>query len=129
MNFHWPALITSLVLFLLLGVAWNVSRARGKYKVAAPATSGNIDFERAYRVQMNTMEYTLIFLPALWLFAYYVNAAWASLLGGIWLASRIWYAVAYTRDARKRGPAFGLSVVILGILAFGSLFGILRQLL
>lgn len=129
MNFHWPALITSLVLFLLLGVAWNVSRARGKYKVAAPATSGNIAFERAYRVQMNTMEYTLIFLPALWLFAYYVNAAWASLLGGIWLASRIWYAVAYTRDARKRGPAFGLSVVILGILAFGSLFGILRQLL
>lgn len=128
MDFHWPAIITDLTLFLLFGVALNVARARGKYQVAAPATNGHPQFDLAYRVQMNTLENALIFLPALWLFAWYVSAVWAGVLGVIWLAARVWYAIAYSSDAKKRGPAFGLSVLALSVLAIGALIEIVRQM-
>lgn len=129
MNFHLPALITILTLFLLFGVGWNVGRARGKYNIAAPATSGHPKFDLAFRVQMNTVENTQMFLPALWLFAWYVSAAWAGVLGGVWLVGRVWYAVAYARDAKKRGPAFIVAMLAFLALAAGALIGILRQML
>lgn len=129
MDFHWPAFITDLTLFLLSGVAWNVGRARGKYHIAAPATTGHLQFELAYRVQMNTVENALIFLPALWLFVWYVSAAWSGILGGIWLAARVWYAIAYSQGAEKRGPAFGLSMFAFTVLAVGALIMIIRQMI
>lgn len=129
MNYHLPALITDLTLLLLFAVAWNVGRARVKYKIAAPATTGALGFELAYRVQMNTVENTLAFLPALWLFAWYVDPVWSGGLGAVWLLGRIWYAIAYSRDAKKRGAAFGLSMLAFTILAVGSLIAIIRQLI
>ena len=65
----WVALATIGALLLYLTVTINVGRARAKYKVSAPATTGNVDFERALRVQQNTLEQLAIFLPAMWLFA------------------------------------------------------------
>ena len=129
MNFHLPALITVLTLILLFGVAWNVGRARGKYKIDAPATTGHPKFELAYRVQMNTVENAVAFIPALWLYAYYVNATWAGVLGAVWLLGRVWYAVAYSSDAKKRGPGFGLSMLAFVVLTVGALIGIVRQML
>jgi glutathione S-transferase len=129
MNFHLPALITVFTLALLFAVAWNVGRARGKYKIAAPAMNGHPKFDLAFRVQMNTVENAVVFLPALWLFAYYVSTGWAGVLGGIWLIGRVWYAIAYCADARKRGPAFGLSMLAFIALTIGALIGIVRQLL
>ena len=79
----------------------------------APATTGNADFERVFRVQMNTLEAAVAFLPALWLAATYGSATWAGVIGLAWVAARIWYAVAYARDADRRGPAFGIGVLAL----------------
>jgi uncharacterized MAPEG superfamily protein len=129
MDFEWPALVTVMTLSLLFGVAANVGRARARYKVAAPATVGHPKFELAYRAQMNTVESTVGFLPALWLFAYYVDAAWAGILGGIWLLARLWYAIAYSRDAAKRGPGFGISMLVFVTLTVGALVGIVGRLL
>jgi len=129
MNFDLPALITALTLLLLFGVAWNVGWARAKYKIAAPATTGALGFELAYRVQMNTVENTLAFLPALWLFAWYVSPTWAGGLGAIWLFGRVWYAIAYSHDAKKRGPGFGLAELVFAILTVGSLIAIIRRLI
>jgi len=56
MDFHIPSLIIVLTLILLFGVAFNVGKARAKNKVNAPATTGHLKFELAYRVQMNTVE-------------------------------------------------------------------------
>jgi uncharacterized membrane protein YecN with MAPEG domain len=128
MDFHLPALITIFTLMLLFGVAWNVGRARGKYKIAAPATTGHPKFELAYRVQMNTVENAQIFLPALWLFSWYVNTTWAAILGVVWLLGRVWYAVAYCDDASKRGPGFGISMLAIVALTVGALIGIFRQM-
>ncbi len=128
MDFHLPSLVTVFTLFLLFGVSLNVGRARGKYKIEAPATTGHPKFELAYRVQMNTVESSVAFLPALWLFAWYVSATWAGVLGAIWLAGRLWYAFAYCEDAKKRGGGFGLSILAFATLAIGAFVAIIRQM-
>jgi uncharacterized membrane protein YecN with MAPEG domain len=126
--FLWPALITLLTCLLLIGVGINVGRARGRYKVPAPATTGNPDFERVFRVQGNTGEAALVFLPALWLFALYCSALWSGVIGLVWIAARVWYAVAYARAAEARGPGFGISFAAGAVLIFGALIGVVRQL-
>src|SRR4051794_21725561 len=107
-SFQLPALITLLVVILMFATAMNVGRARGKYKVVAPATSGDPMFERAFRVQMNTLEYGAMFLPVFWLFVMYVSSMWGSVLGAAWLIGRVWYAVGYMEDPKKRGPGYGI---------------------
>ena len=125
-DFHWPALITLGVVVLLFMVAGNVGKARGKYNIKAPATTGDPAFERAFRVQMNTIESAVMFLPVLWLFAAYVSGVWSAALGVVWLVARGWYAVAYQKDAERRGPPFGLSFLVFAVLALGSAWGVLR---
>ncbi len=109
-------------------MAIKVGRARMKYGVAAPATSGNADFERVFRVQMNTLENAMLFLPSLWVFAVYLSATWAAALGLLWLASRLWYSVAYQQAAERRGPAFGLSMLCVLVLAAGGAWGVVKTL-
>ena len=126
MNFNLPSLVTAFTLFLLFGVAWNVGRARVKYKIEAPATTGHPMFELAFRVQMNTVESTVAFLPALWLFSWYVSTVWAGIIGCVWLVGRVWYAIAYSKDANKRGAGFGLSMLAFVVLTVGALVNIVR---
>ena len=124
MQTHLPALVTVLTVVLLFATSVMVGVARGRHGIKAPATTGNADFERVFRVQMNTLEATVAFLPALWVASHYASPLWAGLTGLVWLAARAWYAVAYARDAERRGPAFGLSVLALlalVLLAFGGL--------
>ncbi len=128
-DFHWPALITLGLLVLLFALAGLVGRARGKYHIDAPATTGHPEFERTFRVHMNSVENAVLFLPALWLFAAFVSGVWAAALGAVWLAARVWYAVAYLQDAGKRGPAVGLSMLLFGILTLGAAWGVIRTFL
>lgn len=126
---QWTALVTLAIVALLFGTAINVGRARAKYKVRAPATTGHELFERAYRIQMNTLENTLLVLPVLWLYALYGNPRWAALLGLAWLIGRIWYALAYAHDPRKRGGGFVLAMAAFSLLGVGAAFEVLRSLL
>ncbi|MEW5881874.1 MAG: MAPEG family protein [Pseudomonadota bacterium] len=124
----WLALVTLAALALCFATAWLVGRARIKYGIKAPATAGHELFERAYRVQMNTLENVVIFLPALWLAGRYVGAAAATVLGAVWLAGRIWYAVAYLREPTTRGGGFVLAYAAWGLLMLGAAWGVLRSL-
>jgi uncharacterized MAPEG superfamily protein len=128
-DFRWPALITLGVIVLLFAVAGLVGRARGKHRIAAPATTGHPEFERAFRVQMNTVENAVLFLPALWLFAAFVSGIWSAALGAVWLAARVWYVIAYLQDPARRGPAFGLSMLAFGILSLGAAWGVVQGFL
>jgi glutathione S-transferase len=128
-DYRWTALVTIGVTLLLFIAAWIVGIMRHKYGVKAPATTGHPMFERAYRVQMNTIENALAFLPVLWLFAIYVDDRWAALLGALWLAARAWYAAAYLKNPDKRGPGFTLSTLVVVALAAGAAFGVLRTFL
>lgn len=108
---HLPALVTLLTVLLQFGTMFAVGRARGKYGIKAPAVSGNPAFERAYRVQMNTLEATVMFLPTLWVATYYGFAVWAGVAGLVWVIGRAWYMLSYLQDAAKRGPGFMLGMI------------------
>ncbi|MBW4556488.1 MAG: MAPEG family protein [Trichormus sp. ATA11-4-KO1] len=124
----WTSLITALTLLLYLVITINVGRARAKYKVLPPQMSGNPDFERVLRVQQNTLEQIVLFLPALWLFSFYVSPLWGSGIGAIWLVGRIAYAWGYYQAAEKRMIGFGISSVSSTVLLLGSLIGIILSL-
>ena len=128
-DFRWPALITLGVMVLLFVLAWNVGKARARYKIHAPATTGNPVFERVFRAHQNTVENTVIFLPALWLFASYVSGLWAGALGAVWIAARVWYAAAYQQDAGKRAPPFIVAAIAFVALALGAAWGVVKRFL
>ncbi len=123
------ALITLLVLLLLFATGLNVGRARSRYGIKAPAVTGNEMFERAYRIQMNTLENAALLLPALWLYAGFIGDRGAAAMGLVWLIARVWYALAYQSNPAKRGGGFGLSVLAFTGLWIGALWGVARPLL
>ena len=92
MTSQLPAVVTLLTLLLMFATVWMVGRARERYGIKAPSISGDPAFERAWRVQMNTLENAVMFIPALWLAAQYVDPLWAGIAGLVWLAGRVWYA-------------------------------------
>jgi hypothetical protein len=123
-----PAIDTLVALLVYFVFASVVGGARGKYKVPAPATTGHPDFERRYRVQQNTLEQLVIFLPSLWIFALTISPLWAGALGGVWILGRIVYAVGYYSAAEKRGPGFGITALATLSLLLGSLGALVLQL-
>jgi glutathione S-transferase len=122
------SLVTILALIMFLVVTIKVGSARAKYGVKAPEMIGNPDFERVVRVQQNTLEQLSLFLPALWIFAQFVNPIAAASLGAIWVIGRIIYAWGYYQAAEKRGPGFGISTLATIVLLLGSLIGIVLNL-
>ena len=126
--YHFTALVTLLALMFYFYTSLGVAKARAKYGIKAPAISGNPDFERVFRVQMNTLEWLPIFLPSLWLFAVYVSDAIAAVLGLVWIAGRILYMTGYAEAAQKRSRGFGIQAGAAGALLLGSLAAILWRL-
>ncbi|QWD49769.1 MAPEG family protein [Polynucleobacter paneuropaeus] len=120
----YTAFITLLTVALLFAVTFNVGRARGKYQIKAPAVLGHEMFERAYRIQLNTIENVLMFLPALWLYAIFIGDKGAGDSGMIWLLGRIWYAIAYQTNPAKRGCGFLISLLVIAGLWLGAAYGI-----
>jgi len=92
------AVVTVIAVLVFFWTGWRVGAARGKYEVKAPATTGHPEFECAYRVQMNTLEQFVIFLPLLWLSNSYFMpyALLTPILGLVWIIGRIIYATGYT---------------------------------
>ena len=103
------AIVTVLALGQFFYLAAQVARARGRYGIAPPATTGNEIFERHYRVQMNTLEQLVLFLPSLWIFAHYISPLWAAALGVVFMIGRAIYATSYVRDPKSRSLGFGLT--------------------
>jgi glutathione S-transferase len=122
--FHFTALVTCLAILFYFLTGVQVAKARASFGIKAPAISGNPDFERVFRVQMNTLEWLPIFLPALWLFAIYIGDAIAAALGLVWIAGRILYMSGYSKAAQKRGPGFAIqagAAILLWMGAIGAI--------
>src|ERR1700732_1671640 len=122
--FHYTALVTCLAIGFYFFTSASVARARGRFGIKLPAIVGNPDFERIFRVQMNTLEWMPIFLPSLWLFAIYISDPIAAALGLVWMLGRILYMIGYSKAAGNRGPGFGIqasAAVILWLWALGAL--------
>jgi hypothetical protein len=78
---------------------------------------------------MNTLEQLVAFLPALWLFAWFVDPAWAATLGTAWIIGRVIYAVGYYGAANKQGPGFAIASVSFAALMVGAAWGAVTALL
>jgi glutathione S-transferase len=122
------AAVTVLTVFLGIYTMMLVGRMRGKHGVQAPAMTGAPEFERAFRVQMNTLEQVVLFLPVLWLATLYpmFSGYLAPGLGLVWIIGRVMYASGYMAEARKRSSGFliaGIAVVALLVL---SIIGIIH---
>jgi uncharacterized MAPEG superfamily protein len=124
-----PALVTLATSLLLFGCAAYVGVCRGKFGIHAPATSSHPQFDIAYRIQMNTVENAVAFLPVLWVFALSLSPTWATALGGAWLLGRVWYALAYAADPSKRGNGYLVSMAAFGALGLGGAYGVLSALM
>jgi len=119
--YHFTGLVSLLAILFYFFTSARVARARAKYKIAAPAITGNADFERLFRVQMNTLEWMPIFLPSLWLFAIYISDRWAALVGLVWIVGRIVYMLGYEQATEKRSPGFFIQALACIVLVFGSM--------
>ncbi|MGL5081495.1 MAG: MAPEG family protein [Microcoleaceae cyanobacterium] len=121
----WPSLVTVAALLMYFVILFNVGQARMKYKVMPPQMTGEPNFERVLRVQQNTTEQFILFLPALWIFAEFVSPVWGAILGVVWIVGRILYAWGYYQSTEKRMPGFAISALSSLVLILGSLIGIL----
>ena len=124
----YAVLIILLALVQYLYFSMRVGAARAKYGVSAPSTSGDEQFERLFRVQMNTLEQLIVFIPAMLAFAAYALPAWAWLPGVVYLAGRQLYAWAYVKDPASRGPGMGLTLLANAVLLGGALVGVATRL-
>ena len=125
---EYVAIVTALALLEYMWISFRVGASRGKYNVEAPATSGNPIWERYYRVQQNTVEQLVIFLPALWIFAHFGNPVWAAGVGLLFIAGRLVYAIAYVQDPAKRGTGFAMTFLANVVLVLGALVQAARAL-
>jgi glutathione S-transferase len=128
-SFPLTSLVTlaAIVLFFFMGL--RVAKARGTYNIPAPATSGDPIFERHFRVQMNTLEWLAMFLPALWLAAVWQSDMVAAGLGLVWIIGRIMYMIAYVADPKTRSMGFVIQMLATLSLILLTLFRVVSSIL
>ena len=122
MNIHpLVAIVTLLALLVYFYMSLRVGQARSKFNVPAPAMTGNPDFERAFRIHMNTLEWLPLFLVSLWLFAIAWNSDLVSAgIGLVWIVGRIVYLTGYSKAAEARSTGFGIQALATVALLFGA---------
>ncbi len=102
-------IVTALALIQFVFFGIQVSRTRGKSGIKAPTMTGSPELDRMFRVHVNTMEQLVLFIPALWLYAHYVNPLWAAGIGLVYVIGRFIYRAAYLKDPSNRTLGFALS--------------------
>lgn len=125
----WVTLVTMLALTQYLFFSVKVGLVRQTYGVKAPATTGNEMFERYYRVQQNTMELLVMFVPSTFMFASYVSPAWAAILGVVFIVARALYYRAYVADPKTRGMSTWMTLFPIAVLIIGSIVGAVLRLI
>jgi glutathione S-transferase len=121
---NYTAIVTLLAIALYFFLATRVAVARARFGVKHPAIAGNPDFERIFRVHMNTLEWMPTFLAPLWLCAIYLSDVGAAILGLVWIAGRIAYFVGYREAVQKRLPGFFIQLTACLLLFIGAAVGI-----
>jgi uncharacterized membrane protein YecN with MAPEG domain len=106
-----------------------VGSSRTRYHIEAPKTEGNETWERLYRVQMNTLEQLIVFLPGMMLFASYASARWAWVPGVLFIIGRQLYAMEYVKEPKTRVPGMALTLFANAVLLGGGLTGVVMALL
>jgi glutathione S-transferase len=129
---HLVAIDTLLAVLLALLASGRVSQMRVKHGIQAPATIGHPDFERAFRAHANTIENLILYIPLLWMAAFFYGGQIPFWVGLIWIVGRVLYVIGYSQgDTAKRRPGAMLSYASLAgltVLVVLGWFGIQIEL-
>ncbi|MBX3508796.1 MAG: MAPEG family protein [Parvibaculum sp.] len=127
--FAYPltGLVTIITLIVYFWMAFKVGKARAAFGIPAPRMDGPDDFLRVLRVQGNTAENLLLFLPAIWLFALTVGDIWAAGIGIFYPVGRVLYARGYYAEALKRSTGFTVGLAATMILLLGALIALAME--
>lgn len=115
------AIVTILALGQFVFFSIQVGSMRAKHHVKAPAISGHPEFERMFRIQQNTMEQLVAFIPALWIFGYLVNPYWGAAFGLLFIVGRFVYWSSYRKDPASRGAGFTITFLPTAVMLVWSL--------
>jgi glutathione S-transferase len=121
------AAVTLLAILITIGTAILVARTRRSTGIQPPAMTGDPRLERALRVQGNTVEGFIVFLPALWLAALYFQGWVPPVIGLAWCLGRVLYAVGYAADANRRHIGFAICIFAVLILVVLAAIGIVMD--
>ena len=117
--------VVAVVMLALLQYTWfgiEVGRARGRFEVPAPATTGHENFERFFRAHQNTTEQLVVFLPAMFACAYLVNETLAAAMGLLFVIGRLMYFRGYTDPEKSRSLGFGLGLIANTVMILATLY-------
>lgn len=124
---YYTPIVTLLAVALYFFLATRVAVAHRRFNVRLPATAGNPDFERVFRVHVNMLEWMPTFLVPLWLCAIYLNDAAAAALGLVWIGGRVLYFIGYTKAVEGRLPGFFVQSTACLLLFIGAIAGIVMH--
>ncbi len=122
----WVSVVILLAVFEYVVIGLFVGLARGWYGVTAPATTGHPKFERWFRVHQNSLEMLIAFIPAMWLYGWWVSQTWAVGIGIVFVAARILYSIQYIAEPRSRHVGAVLSFLTVMVLVVGGIVGAVR---
>jgi uncharacterized membrane protein YecN with MAPEG domain len=121
---EYVVLVVMLALIQYIWFSIEVGRARGRFGVLAPATTGHVLFDRYYRAHQNTAEQLIVFLPSVLTSGYYVDATFAAVLGLIFVVGRGLYFRGYTDPEKSRGLGFAISMVANSVMILATVYAV-----
>ena len=126
---EYIAIVTLLALMQFMMFSIQVGSMRLKHGVRAPAISGHPEFERMFRIQQNTMEQLVVFVPALWIYAHLVNPLWGAGIGVVFIIGRFIYRATYFKDPASRSTGFTIGILATSVLLIWSLVAAVMSLI
>lgn len=125
---EWPVIVTALALIEYMFFTFKVGFSRNKYGVNAPAVSGHPIWERLYRVQQNTLEQIIVFIPSLWMFSHFISPVIGALIGSAFIVGRGIYYATYVKEPKSRALGFVMGFLANLVLLLGGITGAVLSL-